>query len=201
MLSEARYLNAAPTRIFAPRITLITHPSVVLPQVMSKGYLKMQDNFLNFLGETTPHMKQKLFLLCMDHESVTFMSNLGVRCVEIDRSIPSKENERKTVWVVRMKVREEERHLSILAQRLWSIPVDGSRNRGELQCVQGSSLQAALSFVLLDVFEDAAICHVEMSSTMIQCHMQRLLDVISLSLMVSITYTTKFLFSDRNCNT
>lgn len=166
-------------------MTVGTMPSVVLTQVMSNGYLKMQDNFFNFMEDNTPYMKQKLFLLCMDDESVTYMSNLGVRCVEIDRSISVDYSERKVVWVIRMKVSEGKENLGVLARCLRPTPVDviGNNTPHETWWNCGVSrilVSQAVLFVILSFFEETAIIHVEMSSTTMQCHIRSVLDIPSL---------------------
>lgn len=89
-------------------------PVNCIPQVLSKDYLNQQDTFMRYMRENAPYMQHRRFLLCMDDESVIYMSNLGVRCAELDRSIPFEKDGEEVVRLMRSKASERAGRSSVI---------------------------------------------------------------------------------------
>lgn len=60
-------------------------PAVVL-QLVSRGYWKMQRNFIRLMETNSVFTRQNLYLICMDHESTVALGELGIRCMSLEET-------------------------------------------------------------------------------------------------------------------
>lgn len=78
-----------------------SQPAVVL-QVVSKEYTRMELNFIYQMELHSAFSRHNLLLLCLDEESSKIlMSELGIRCAEVQHE---EEYKRRDVWSLRMQV-------------------------------------------------------------------------------------------------
>ncbi|CAM9426367.1 unnamed protein product [Ectocarpus sp. 12 AP-2014] len=75
---------------------------VLVMQVVSKGYIDVECNFIYWMELKTSFTRNDLYLLCLDDHSIHFFeSSMGIRCVPLSGFKASSHAE---IWVLRVRV-------------------------------------------------------------------------------------------------